>query len=604
MSTNSINGNTLLTSGSFPPVRVASTGAPLNPTTGGLLIVDGVQLAAGDRVLCKDETSPVNNGIYAANTGPWVRTTDASGNQHFFSGMAVTVGLGAVNAGLTYICTCTDDPVIVGASLLTFVAQSVVATATQTATSASSNVIGTGTKVFTIQSGKAFRAGQWVLVQNNSAAGNMLAQIVSYIGTTLTLSVVSVSDAGNFSANWTIVLANSPASAGQMPPIGTGDVTGPGSSTTGHMATFADTTGLVIQDGGLPVGGANTITPSMFASAAVALGFNMLNGTLVATSTDANTSLTIAVKTLAGADPSASDPVFFLFRSATPGSAGYSIVEVTAALSTKIPSGSTLAFGASGIGKVWIAAVNNTGTASLAVMNCLIATATATSIYPLAGWGIAPNVTGYGAGASTAQVLYGTSTIGSPVPYSVLGYFTYEAGTPLGSPGTWATTPSRMELYRPGVALPGQLIQPAASITGAVATDNTTMTLADTVPTNTQGGQYLSLAITPSSSANLLEIEAQGSWANNNASPGHATMALFQDATANALTAVSQAPVAQNDILTLRLKHRMQAGTISSTTFKIREGGSNGTNTFNGVNAARENGGVFNSWIEAREIAA
>src|SRR5215468_7921969 len=101
MAINSIAGNTILTSGSFPPVRVASTGSPLNPLIGGLLVVDGVQLVAGDRVLCKDEANAVNDGIYAASSGPWARTADASNNQQFFSGMAVTVALGAVNAGLT-----------------------------------------------------------------------------------------------------------------------------------------------------------------------------------------------------------------------------------------------------------------------------------------------------------------------------------------------------------------------------------------------------------------------------------------------------------------------------------------------------------------------
>lgn len=507
MAINSQNGNTLLDSGSFPPVRVASTGAPLVPTTGGLLVVDGVQLAAGDRVLCKDETSPVNNGIYAANTGPWVRTTDASGNQQFFSGMAVTVGLGAVNAGLTYICTCQDDPVIVGTSLLTFAAQAVVANATQSATSTTAVTIGAGTKVFQIQAGKAFKLGQWVLAQTPGAVfngtmfvfGAMLGQVVDYSGTTLTLQVAAFSGSGTPNA-WNIVLTNSPAAAGFQPPVGSGNVTGPGASTAGHMATFADTTGFVVQDGGLPVGGANTITPSMFANAAVALGFNMLNGTLTATPTDTNTSLTIAVKTLAGADPSASDPVFFLFRSGTSGSASYSIVEVTAALSTKIPASSTMGFANATPGKVWIAAVNNAGTVSLAVINCLIATATAASIYPLAGWGIAANVTGYGGGASTAQVLYGTATIGSPVPYSVLGYFTYEVGSTLATAGTWATAPTRMELYRPGVALPGQPIQ-------AVMTSTTTQTALSTgsfVATNNAA------TIALSSSAHLVRIDASG----------------------------------------------------------------------------------------------
>lgn len=500
MSTNSINGNTLLTSGSFPPVRAASTGAPLTPTTGGLLVVDGVQLAAGDRVLCKDETSAVNNGIYAASTGPWTRTTDAAGNQNFFSGMAVTVGLGAVNAGLTYICTCQDDPVVVGTSLLTFAAQAVVANATQSATSTSSVTIGTGSKTFTIPFGKAFQIGQWVLVQETSNPANqMLGQVSSYVGATLTVQVVAIGGSGT-QADWTIVLTNSPAAAGFQPPVGSGNVTGPGSSTSGHIATFADTLGMALVDGGAPIGGANTITPSMFASAAVALGFNMLNGTLVATSTDSNTSLTIAVKTLAGADPSASDPVFFLFRSGTPGSASYSIIAVTAALSTKIPANSTMGFTNATPGKVWITAVNNSGAVSLAVINCLIATATAASIYPLAGWGIVPNVTGYGAGANTAQVLYGTAVIGSPVPYSILGYFTYEAGSTLASAGTWARAPTRMELYRPGVALPGQPIQP-------VYTSTTTQTALST-------GSFVATSntasITLSSSAHLVRIDASG----------------------------------------------------------------------------------------------
>src|SRR6185312_4510011 len=37
-----------------------------------------------------------------------------------------------------------------------------------------------------------------------------------------------------------------------------GNVTGPASSTTGHVATFADATGKVIQDGGAPSGGTVT----------------------------------------------------------------------------------------------------------------------------------------------------------------------------------------------------------------------------------------------------------------------------------------------------------------------------------------------------------
>src|SRR5215831_4416929 len=304
MSINSITGNTLLTSGSFPPVRAASTGSPLNPATGGLLVVDGLQLVAGDRVLCKDETSAVNNGIYAASTGPWTRTSDATTNTQFFSGMAVTVALGAVNGGLTFICTTTDDPVVVGTSNITFQAQALVATATQSATSATSLAIGTGSKTLTVPAGKAFQVGQWVLINETSNTANqMLGQITAYSGTSLSVNVVAAGGSGTH-ADWRIVLTNSPAAAGTQPPVGSGNVTGPGSSAAGHIATFADASGRVLADGGAPIGSANSITPSMFALAAVAFGIGMLNGTLVATV--AGSALTVAIKTLAGNNPSSS----------------------------------------------------------------------------------------------------------------------------------------------------------------------------------------------------------------------------------------------------------------------------------------------------------
>jgi hypothetical protein len=521
MSINSINGNTLLTSGSFPPVRAASTGSPLSPSVGGLLVVDGIQLVAGDRVLCKDETSAVNNGIYAASTGPWVRTSDAAGNQNFFSGMAVTVALGAVNAGLTYICTCTDDPVIVGTSLITFVAQSLVATATQSATSTTSFAIGTGSKTFAIQAGKAFQVNQWVLIQETSAAANqMLGQVTAYSGTSLTVNVTNTGGSGTH-ADWTIVLTNSPAAAGYQPPVGTGNVTGPGSSTTGHVATFADSSGKVLQDGGLLTPGANTVTPSMFAAAAISLGATMLNGTIVP-SVSGN-ALTLAIKTLAGADPSASDPVWFVFRSATASSGSYSVVEVTAALSTTVPASSTLGFANATPGRIWVTAVNNAGTVSLAVINCLSgANATGWSIYPLAGWGIV-NVTAYGGGANNAQTFYGAGSLSS-VPYGVLGYVTWEAGSTLATAGTWNLTPTRTELYRPGVPLPGTAFQPVNSVQN---TANTTTSATFVV--------LQSMNITPTSSANLISVVANG--------------IVGESAGANAFTQLSRGIVAATNLI-------------------------------------------------------
>lgn len=57
-------------------VRAATT-ANIDLATGGLLTVDGVELAAGNRVLVKDQTSSSQNGIYVAASGSWSRSTDA-----------------------------------------------------------------------------------------------------------------------------------------------------------------------------------------------------------------------------------------------------------------------------------------------------------------------------------------------------------------------------------------------------------------------------------------------------------------------------------------------------------------------------------------------
>ena len=59
------------------PCRVATTAAI---TLVNLQTVDGVALAAGDRVLVKDQADNTTNGIYAAqDSAAWVRESDCDG---------------------------------------------------------------------------------------------------------------------------------------------------------------------------------------------------------------------------------------------------------------------------------------------------------------------------------------------------------------------------------------------------------------------------------------------------------------------------------------------------------------------------------------------
>ena len=84
-------------------VRAATTGS--NITLSGLQTLDGVALAAGDRVLVKDQADPTTNGLYNAATGLWTRTIDAQNNSQWTQGTMVLVTQGATSAFTLWIMT-------------------------------------------------------------------------------------------------------------------------------------------------------------------------------------------------------------------------------------------------------------------------------------------------------------------------------------------------------------------------------------------------------------------------------------------------------------------------------------------------------------------
>lgn len=70
------------------PCRVATTAAI---TLSGLQTIDGVALAAGDRVLVKDQASSADNDIYVAATGAWVRAKDFDGSRDVVNGTKILI---------------------------------------------------------------------------------------------------------------------------------------------------------------------------------------------------------------------------------------------------------------------------------------------------------------------------------------------------------------------------------------------------------------------------------------------------------------------------------------------------------------------------------
>jgi hypothetical protein len=146
-------------------------------------------------------------------------------------------------------------------------------------------------------------------------------------------------------------------------------------------------------------------------------------------------------------------------------------------------------------------------------------------------------------------------------------------------------------------------VQSVSSIDSSVASGTTTTPFDDTIPQNTEGNQFMSKTITPSSAANILETSHFGNYSSSVLGP-YTIVALFQDAIANALAAAMDVLNAA-DARTTQLRNRQLAGGTAATTFKVRAGLSGaGTITFNGVTAARKMGGVLQSNLAITEIMA
>ena len=138
---------------------------------------------------------------------------------------------------------------------------------------------------------------------------------------------------------------------------------------------------------------------------------------------------------------------------------------------------------------------------------------------------------------------------------------------------------------------------------GAVATTTGTVAYDDTIMQNDEGGEFMTLAITPTSATNKLKIDV---CFNGSANSGNkiTTVGLFQDSTADALAEATVFVSITNSPHNVNFTHFMTAGTTSATTFKVRAGNdTSSTLTFNGQNGSRKGGGRYASSMTITEIS-
>jgi len=108
-----------------PSVRVATTANIATLAGGAPNTLDGITLAANDRILVKDQTTANQNGIYTVTTlgtganGTWTRATDMDAWTEVPSAY-VWVEVGTVNADTGWVCTA-DQGGTLGTTSITWV---------------------------------------------------------------------------------------------------------------------------------------------------------------------------------------------------------------------------------------------------------------------------------------------------------------------------------------------------------------------------------------------------------------------------------------------------------------------------------------------------
>jgi len=97
-------------------VKVATTG---NITLSGEQTIDNIACNAGDRVLVKNQTNGVENGIYVVATGAWTRAEDYAAGAGVASSFCF-VEQGNTNANQGWTCTNDKGNDVVGTDVLVF----------------------------------------------------------------------------------------------------------------------------------------------------------------------------------------------------------------------------------------------------------------------------------------------------------------------------------------------------------------------------------------------------------------------------------------------------------------------------------------------------
>lgn len=207
---------------------------------------------------------------------------------------------------------------------------------------------------------------------------------------------------------------------------------------------------------------------------------------------------------------------------------------------------------------------------------------------------------------ATLTALASALTAANKIPYATapdtLGELTLDTdGTLASNSDVRLATQKAVKTYVD--ARPSKILQVVSVYTGELANGTTTIPLSDAIPQQTQGDQYMSLAITPTSVTSKLRVDVVIHLAPS--TPVWVIAAIFRDATADAIGTSFAFQATSGGGTLLSFSAEVVAGSTAATTFKVRAGPhSAATLTFNGNSGGRYFGGKCASSIRITEIAA
>lgn len=212
--------------------------------------------------------------------------------------------------------------------------------------------------------------------------------------------------------------------------------------------------------------------------------------------TVASNAMTIALKTLAGTDPSSTDTVKIGFRSATASSGAYVARTVSAATSLVVSSGSTLGTTSATNSYLYVYALDNGGTVELAISMTMFTDGTVQSTTAEGGAGA----------ADSGSVMYST-TARSNVAIRLLARLLVNQTTA----GTWAAVPTQINLQ--DFAKEPVNIASSSDINGVATTSTSYVDVTNSSLTITTSGRPVMIMLTQANSTGVAS-KFGGAWAS------------------------------------------------------------------------------------------